>query len=92
MLCLFSSLKNKEVINIRDGAALGCVCDLEVNRITGQVVRLILPGEGISGIFSSKKRLFVPWDCVERIGDDVILVRLAELPCGKKDGPKDCSK
>lgn len=82
--CMFSSLRNKEVVNVCDGAALGCICDLEVNHATGQVVRLVLPGEGIGGMLSAKKRLFIPWDCVERIGDDVILVRLAALPGGRK--------
>ena len=80
MICMFSSLKNKEVINVCDGSALGCICDLEVNHVTGQVVRLVLPGDGITGMLSAKKRLLIPWDCVERIGDDVILVRLASLP------------
>ncbi len=89
---MFSSLKNKEVINVRDGSALGCVCDLEVNIFTGQVVRLVLPGEGIGGYFSAKKRLFIPWDCVERIGDDVILVRLSDLPECKAPCKKDCKK
>ncbi len=83
MCCLFSSLKNKEVVNICDGSALGCVCDIELNCVTGQVLRLVLPGDGIAGLLSAKKRLNVPWDCVERIGDDVILVRLASLPSGK---------
>ena len=82
-LCIvdtFSSLKNKEVINICDGKALGCVCDLEFNRLTGQLLRLILPGEGIGAVFSGKKRVFVPYDDVERIGDDVILVKYHSLP------------
>lgn len=93
MHCFYSTLKNKEVVNIRDGSAIGCICDLEVNPCTGQIIRLILPGEGISGFFSSKKRLFIPWDCVERIGDDVILVRLHELPDGKDCCDKDpCGK
>lgn len=83
MCCLFSSLKNKEVVNVCDGSALGCVCDVEVNCTNGQVTRLVLPGDGIAGLLSPKKRLTVPWDCVERIGDDVILVRLASLPGGK---------
>lgn len=103
MQCHFSSLKNKEVINVCDGAALGCICDLEVNLVTGQVVRLLLPGEGISGMFSAKKRISIPWSCVERIGDDVILVRFSELPSGDRHpdckpdccdscGPKGCRK
>lgn len=83
--CFYSSLKNKEVVNVRDGCAVGCVCDLEVNPCTGQVMRLVVPGSGIAGLFSLKKRIYIPWDCVERIGDDVILVRMPEMLEGKKD-------
>lgn len=89
--CFFSTLKNKEIVNIRDGSAIGCICDLEVNPCTGQIMRLVLPGEGIGGFFSAKKRIFIPWDCVERIGDDVILVRLPEqLSDGKGCGKEKC--
>ena len=80
-LCIidtFASLKNKEVINTPDGTALGCVSDLEFNRLTGQILRLILPGEGIGAVFSNKKRVYIPFDRIERIGDDVILVRYHE--------------
>ena len=83
--CFYSSLKNKEVVNIRDGSAVGCVCDLEVNPCTGQVMRLVVPGSGIAGMFSLKKRIYIPWDCVDRIGDDVILVRMPELLETKKE-------
>lgn len=81
----FSSLRNKEVVNIPDGSALGCVSDLEFNCVTGQILRLVLPGEGIGAMFSSKKKVFVGWEQVERIGDDVILVRIPGkcLPCGE---------
>lgn len=82
-LCIidtFTSLKNKEVINTLDGKALGCVTDLEFNRLTGQILRLILPGEGLGAMFSGKKRVYIPFDQVDRIGDDVILVRFCALP------------
>ena len=28
----FGDLRRKEVINMRDGARLGCICDLEVDQ------------------------------------------------------------
>lgn len=82
-LCIidtFASLKNKEVINTPDGTALGCVSDLEFNRLTGQILRLILPGEGIGAMLSGKKKIYIPFDQVDRIGDDVILVHVSTLP------------
>lgn len=92
MGCLFSALKNKEVINICDGAALGCVCDLVFQPSSGQITQLILPGEGIGSLFSAKKRVCVPWNCIERIGDDVILVRFAALSEGSDGCEKGCGK
>ena len=86
----FTTLKNKEVVNVGDGSAVGCICDLEIDPCTGQILRLILPGEGFAGYFSPKKRLSIPWRCVERIGDDVILVRLESLPEGTKDDKCGC--
>ena len=86
----YSTLKNKEVVNMRDGNALGCICDLEIDPCSGQILRLILPGEGFAGYFSAKKRLMIPWPCVERIGDDVILVRIDPLPEGKHEEKCRC--
>ena len=39
----FSCLQEKEVINICDGRRLGCVCDLELDAISGKICTLIIP-------------------------------------------------
>ena len=39
----FCELKRKEVINVRDGARLGCVCDLEIECESGLVKSLVVP-------------------------------------------------
>lgn len=71
----FSELKNKEVINIRDGSLLGCVSDLEFNTCTGEICSLILPGNGLLASLSSKNRIIIPWRDIERIGRDTVLVK-----------------
>ena len=38
----FSCLQEKEVINICDGRRLGCVCDLELDAISGIICTLII--------------------------------------------------
>ncbi len=71
----FSELKNKEVINIRDGSLLGCVSDLEFNTCTGEICSLILPGNGLLASLSPKNRIIIPWRDIERIGRDTVLVK-----------------
>lgn len=83
MKMTFSDLKSKEVINIRDGKFLGCVCDLELNACDGRILSLVLPGSGIFSSFSSKKRIYIPFCNIEKIGEDIILVKYCEaLPSG----------
>jgi YlmC/YmxH family sporulation protein len=85
MFCSFSSLRDKEVVNIRDGKMLGCVIDLEFDVLTGRICRLVLPPPGRLAIFSSpKNNIYIPWDHIEKIGDDIILVRCADIICPKK--------
>ncbi len=43
-------LKNKEVINITDGASLGFVSDIEVNLEQGTIDGIVIPAERLNGI------------------------------------------
>lgn len=79
MLTLFSCVKNKEVINITDGKRLGCICDLEIDACCGKILKIVLPScDGFFSSFSAKNNICIPWDNIERIGDDIILVRDCE--------------
>ena len=70
-----SNLRCKEVINVSDGCRLGYVSDLELERETGRVAALIVPGPGrFFGLFPGKEEYVIPWQRVCRIGDDIILV------------------
>lgn len=71
----FSELRDKQVINIRDGCVLGCVCDIEFNLCSGEIRAIILPGNGILASLSSKNRIIIPWCDIEKIGKDTILVK-----------------
>lgn len=73
MTCCFSDLRNKEVINKLDGCRLGCVCDIEIDTVTGQMVALIIFGR--SKLFgAASEDIRVMWHEIEVIGDDTILV------------------
>lgn len=81
MLSTFSKLKDKDVINICNGKRLGYVSDLEIDLSSGRIIKLILPGGGkCFNLFGCKNQLCIPWQCIEKIGDDAILVHVSELP------------
>ena len=83
----FSCLQEKEVINICDGRRLGCVCDLEMDTISGKIYTLIIPECGSKWNFFGKERaFFVPWRCIRRIGDDIILVEVDGEEILRTDG------
>ncbi len=71
----FSELRNKEVVNVNDGALLGCVSDIEFDICSGKLISIVLPGNGILASLSAKNRVVIPWCDIERIGKDTVLVR-----------------
>lgn len=75
MTMVFSELRCKEVINIPDGKRLGYVTDLELDTENGRIVCLLVPCPcRFFGLFGSGGRYVIPWQCVRKIGDDLILV------------------
>ena len=74
-LCTLESLKNREVINVCDGRRLGNVCDAQLDLMSGRLTAIIVPGEcNFLGI-SKGDDILIPWGCIERIGEDIILVK-----------------
>ena len=73
MQCRIRDLRCKEVINISDGCRLGTVADVRVPE--GQVCAVIVYGPcRFFGLFGRGEEFYIPWDCIARIGDDIILV------------------
>lgn len=71
----FTDLRCKEVINISDGCRLGYVCDVEVELPMGKIVAIIVPGPSrFFGLLGRECDYCIPWPCIKRIGDDIILV------------------
>ena len=71
----FLELRGKEVINVTDGARLGFVSDLELELESGRVLCLIVPCPGrFFGLFGCSGDYVIPWPCIRRIGEDLILV------------------
>lgn len=79
----FTELCRKEVINVCDGSRLGSISEIEFDSCNGQISLLILSRN--QGLFSFKNehRIQLPWNRLECIGDDTILVKLSknDLDC-----------
>ncbi len=73
-MCLkFSDLCEKEVVNLCDGQRIGCVCDLSIDECA-RVLAIYVAPIGKLFSFKSKKPICIPWDRIQRLGEDVILV------------------
>ena len=72
-------LKKKKVINIADGRDLGKITDLIISSPDGKIKSIIVPGRKTA--FFSNCELIINFSCIERIGDDTILVKLCPSRC-----------
>lgn len=77
----YCELKRREVINGSDGRRMGHIIDLVFSVDCGKIKGIILP-YGKRGVFCKSQDLFVPWQCVQKIGEDVILVEIHDLNSG----------
>ncbi len=77
---LFSKLKEKEVVSIADGKRLGRIVDAEVDLDECRITAIILPQTGGRIAFFEKAEEWrIPWEMIERVGEDVILVKAAMM-------------
>ena len=90
MVNRFTLLRRKEVINICDGSRLGCVGDVELRLPEGEVKALIVFGPcRFFGLFGRGEDYYIPWDCIRRFGEDIILV---DKPLGQQNGNRESRK
>lgn len=78
-------LREKEVINTCDGERLGSVSDVDFEVKTGRICSLIIPGPcKVFGILGRDHEYVIPYECIQRIGSDVILVEINREKCLQK--------
>ena len=79
MIGFFSELKYKEVIDVHSGARMGYVCDAELDEHDGRITALITPGKAkLFGLMGREDDYIIPWTCIVRIGEDIILIETKE--------------
>ncbi|WP_069650172.1 YlmC/YmxH family sporulation protein [Caloranaerobacter ferrireducens] len=70
-----SDLKEKEVINVRDGSRLGLIYDIEIDLNRGVVEAVYIPGSSrLLSFFGRSDEYVIKWEDIIKIGKDVILV------------------
>ena len=78
----FTDLQCKEVICVCDGRRLGFVSDVLVELPEGKLCALVVPGPGrLLGIAGRSDDYVIPWNCVKKIGPDILLVNTRPEDC-----------
>ena len=82
-----TELRKKDVIQVQTGVNLGRADDLRLNEQTAQVEGIILFGRArLFGLLGRQPDLFIPWQEITQMGQDVVLVR-TEIPAGYAGRP-----
>ena len=78
----YSELRCREVICVADGRRLGYISDIRIKIPEGEIQSIIVPGKcRFLGLFGRKDDFVIPWNCIRRIGPDIILVEVKPEEC-----------
>jgi len=74
---LFSELKCKDVINLKDCKCLGRINDLEFDECTGHIHSVIVCGKNrLNAFFYGEPEIEIPFRDIVKIGPDIVLVEI----------------
>lgn len=79
---LYSDIKKMDVISMADGRHLGRVCDAAFSFPEGRLCGFYVTGG--KGFSFARQDMFVPLSAIVRIGEDVIITDVRELPPPKE--------
>lgn len=87
MNCRISELRDKQVICISSGIALGPVCDVLIDTSSGALKALVVFGRlKCFGLFGREEDIVIPWCEIKVIGPDTILVGIKPPEFKRKKG------
>ena len=70
-----SELQHKDIINVEDGKKVGNIIDVKIND-KGQMEGLIVErSKFFISFFTNNNEVEIKWEQIEKIGEDVILVK-----------------
>lgn len=70
-----SDLQGKDIVDISDGKRVGNIIDIVITR-DGNIETLMVERKKALSMFSQSGEIEVKWKQVDKIGEDVILVKL----------------
>lgn len=74
-------LQRKEVVSVKNGVKLGFADDVTIDTEEAQVRGLVVYGKlRLFGLLGRRPDVVIPWESIEVIGEDAILVNIEELP------------
>lgn len=74
-------LQRKEILNLADGSRLGFADHLLVDLEKATVEGLVVCGRlRLWGLLGREEDITIPWEDIQVIGEDAILVKLKALP------------
>ena len=83
MKCKISEMRDKQVVCVNSGVALGPVCDVMFDTVNGTLTDVIVFGRPkYLGLFGRTDDIIIPWCEIKVIGPDTILVGITapDLP------------
>lgn len=75
MIQRIGDLKDRQVVCVRDGSILGFVGDIELDTESGKLSSIVIYGKSKGfGLFGREDDMIVPWESIEILGAETILV------------------
>lgn len=72
-----SDLQKKDIININDGVKIGNIIDIKIDASSGRIEALVVERTNFSlNPFSQKGEINIGFNQIQKVGEDVIIVRL----------------
>lgn len=69
-----SDLQDKDIVNIKDGKKIGSIIDVNIDE--KGIMKSLVVEESKFKLFNGKNETEVSWMQIEKIGEDVILVKI----------------
>ena len=84
MICRIQEFRYKDVVCVEDGTRLGYVGDVEIDTQTAQLKSIVIFGKFRWLFFGREEDIVVPWEEIQIIGEDTILVNITPPQRRKK--------
>lgn len=72
-----SELSNKNIVNVLNGRNIGNIIDVKI-KTDGSIESLVIkPNNNFFQVFNKEEETLIKWSDIDKIGEDVILVKIS---------------